>query len=321
MKITTILLTLAVYPAVLCTPLLGQKLKAKIYREGVLVHQKGDTVFFYQSVPKSKDGALPRSNYVHPLYNVDGSVITEDFPVDHLHHRGVFWAWHQVYVGNERMGDAWEIKDFTWDVANVKTKKNKDKSLSVFSTVWWKSPRYMEGNWMKPFVEEAVEIHVHRQEKNHRVIDFTIALKALVDSVRIGGSEDAKGYSGFSVRMRLPEDVRFISGGQPVQPQTLQLSAGSWMQIEGGIGALDSTAGVVMIDHPENPQYPQPWIIRKARSMQNAAFPGNTLFPLSTTEPLRLHYRLVVYADAIEPEVLNGLVNSFQAQLLQHQTP
>jgi AcrR family transcriptional regulator len=34
-----------------------------------------------------------RSCYIHPLYGLDGEVMTEDFPVDHRHHRGVFWAW------------------------------------------------------------------------------------------------------------------------------------------------------------------------------------------------------------------------------------
>ena len=34
----------------------------------------------------------------------DGQVLTEDFPADHLHHRGIFWAWHQVYVGEKAMG-------------------------------------------------------------------------------------------------------------------------------------------------------------------------------------------------------------------------
>jgi hypothetical protein len=48
--------------------------------------------------------------------NVNGNILTEDFPKDHLHHRGVFWAWHQVLIGDKKMGDAWECRDFIWDV-------------------------------------------------------------------------------------------------------------------------------------------------------------------------------------------------------------
>ena len=28
-------------------------------------------------------------------------------PADHRHQRGLFWAWHQVWIGEERIGDPW----------------------------------------------------------------------------------------------------------------------------------------------------------------------------------------------------------------------
>ena len=40
-----------------------------------------------------------RSTYVHPLFGLDGEVLTDDFPQDHYHHRGLFWAWPHVDVG------------------------------------------------------------------------------------------------------------------------------------------------------------------------------------------------------------------------------
>ena len=52
--------------------------------------------------PKAKDGKLARANYVHPLLDLDGEPLTEDFPADHPHHRGVFWAWHQVRIGGRQ---------------------------------------------------------------------------------------------------------------------------------------------------------------------------------------------------------------------------
>ena len=36
----------------------------------------------------SRKYARPRSNYIHPLYGPDGEVLTEDWSVDHPHHRG-----------------------------------------------------------------------------------------------------------------------------------------------------------------------------------------------------------------------------------------
>ena len=56
---------------------------------GYLISESGDPVLFYRLEPTSFDGRYERSNYVHPLYGLDGEVLTEDFPEDHRHHRGV----------------------------------------------------------------------------------------------------------------------------------------------------------------------------------------------------------------------------------------
>lgn len=60
--------------------------------EGYLFEQNRERILFYQSKTKSLNGEVPRANYVHPLYDLDGHVLTEDFPKDHLHQRGIFWA-------------------------------------------------------------------------------------------------------------------------------------------------------------------------------------------------------------------------------------
>lgn len=88
--------------------------------EGFLVTEGEQRILFYQRKPKSIDGKYTRANYIHPLYGLDGEILTEDFPSDDLHHRGIFWTWHQVYIGDRRMGDAWLIEDFSWDVYDAK---------------------------------------------------------------------------------------------------------------------------------------------------------------------------------------------------------
>ena len=52
----------------------------------VLVYNHG--VLSKAGVPADRN----RSTYVHPLYGLDGEVLTDDFPKDHYHHRGLFWA-------------------------------------------------------------------------------------------------------------------------------------------------------------------------------------------------------------------------------------
>ena len=62
--------------------------------KGVELLENGYPVFYYQRAPKSLTGEYIYNNYIHPLYSLDGDPLTEEFPVDHPHHRGIFWAWH-----------------------------------------------------------------------------------------------------------------------------------------------------------------------------------------------------------------------------------
>ncbi len=71
-------------------------------------------ILTYNRDPISQsDGRYNRGHYVHPLYDLDGVRMTDDMPKDHRHHRGVFWAWTQLWIGGKRIGHPWEHKDLT----------------------------------------------------------------------------------------------------------------------------------------------------------------------------------------------------------------
>src|SRR5690606_15524832 len=102
-----------------------QSLQFEKNKEGILLSEDGQPRFFYQIATKSKDGKYPRANYIHPLYGLNGEVLTEDFPDDHLHHHGIFWAWHQLYAEGERVGDPWISEGISWEVKKTSTKTKK----------------------------------------------------------------------------------------------------------------------------------------------------------------------------------------------------
>ena len=76
-------------------------------RDYLMVFHKDTPALAIAYYPKSREGTHTRNNYVD-LFDFQGHEITEDFPADHLHHRGVFWAWHQVLVNGKQLGDSWE---------------------------------------------------------------------------------------------------------------------------------------------------------------------------------------------------------------------
>ncbi|MEQ9218871.1 MAG: DUF6807 family protein [Cyclobacteriaceae bacterium] len=269
---------------------------------GILVMEGADSVLYYQQAPKSLEGKFERSNYFHPLYGMKGGTLTEDFPEDHLHHRGIFWSWHQVYVGDKPLGDPWALTDFETDVARADANYT-DKSCILHTEVYWKTPLWLDENGeKKSFIKELAKVEIFARQENYRVIDFEIQLHALYDSVSIGGSENETGYGGFSWRIRLPEDVKFEGPEGEVIPQGTAVEAGEWMNISGSLSGKGVDDGIVVVSHPSNPNHPQPWVLRRRRSMQNAQFPGSERVQIPLDQPLKLKYRMIVYSGILDSE-------------------
>jgi hypothetical protein len=284
-----------------------QGLTATVSDQGVFVSQGDRPVLFYQQVTKSMDGRMPRAGYVHPLYGLEGQTLTEDFPADHRHHRGVFWAWHQVWVGDQMLGDPWLCEGFQWDVESVKVKP-RDNSIELNATVHWRSSQHVDeaGNPIA-IVKEQTTIAVHPSHMSYRLVDFDISLLAQVGDVRIGGSDDDKGYGGFSPRIKLSSDQRFTAAAGELKPIRTAMDVGPWVDVS------DRHWGLAMISHAQNPGSPQPWILRRRRSMQNAVYPGRDPVSLSTETPTRLRYRLVVHDGKIAAEMIDSLYKSFNS--------
>jgi len=283
--------------------------------QGYLFQEGDSPVLFYQRAPKSFEGAYTRNNYLHPLWTLDGEILTEDGPEDHLHQRGIFWTWHQTYAGEQRLGDAWACQDFTWDVQQsmIEDEPEGGKALSV--KVLWRSPALLDENGeQKPVVEESTRILVYPAQPSYRAIDVIIQLRALEDEVKIGGSEDEKGYGGFSARIKMPEDLLFRSSGGIVEAQTTQVEVGPWVNFEGSFGKGGRRSSLAILVHPSNPGSVDKWILRKSGSMQNPVYPGRGLAPISKDEPTILKYRLLVHAETPEGLDLDSLYEEYSGK-------
>lgn len=276
---------------------------------------EGDTrVLFYQAERKAlPDGQAARSNYFHPLYDLDGNVLTEDFPKDHIHHRGIFWAWHQVRINGTTVQDQWVNRDSFWTVQDAKTDSD-ERSASLALRVVWESPRFTDDQGRRrPFVEERSVTRVHRAEGGIRRIDFHQRLTALVDGVEIGGSEDAKGYGGFSYRVVMPPDIRFTGAQGVVTPIENAVSPSPWMDLSGSFGT-SGKSGLTVLTHPSTTGFPQPWILRARGSMQNAVYPGRQPAAIARNRPVILRYRLVLHRGELAPPDIERLQADYAAE-------
>ncbi len=286
----------------------GAQMKMVKTDEGILIREDGDNVLFYQMTPKNEDGKYERNNYIHPLWGIYGKELTEDFPADHLHHRGVFWAWHQVWIGDKRIGDPWEIKDFEQKIIDFEFLKHTTGEVVLQTEVDWLSPLWRKAGEKVPYIKEFGKIVIHPQKVNYRRIDFEIRLEAQEQNLRIGGSEDEKGYSGFSVRLALPEDVSFSGVNGEVVPEVTAVRSPGYINVSGKVDTNGTKGGIVIVDNPENPGYPQSWILRAKNSMQNAAWPGKNAVEIPMDDPLVLKYSLIVYSGKLSAKKIINIM-------------
>src|SRR5687767_4804941 len=185
----------------------AQPFTTKKSDQGIEIFEDSKPVLFYQVSPKSINGKYERAGYVHPLYDLNGKILTDDMPDDHPFHRGIFWAWHQIILNDKNIADGWTSENISFKPVTSKVKR-KRKCLTLQSEMLWNAQL---NSILTPIVRETTKITVFKSTPQYRVIDFNIHLFALADNLKIGGSDDVKGYGGFCLRLKLPKDISFVS--------------------------------------------------------------------------------------------------------------
>ena len=265
----------------------------------------GDALIFsYQVETKSQQGQYPRANYIHPLNDFSGNAITEDFPEDHLHHRGIFWTWHQLYLDGQSLADPWMCENISWKVHDLKHQVKKGTAIMTATVDW------LIGEDQQNLVREAVEV-TYQREQDHYLLDFNIKLSSLRDNVSIGGSDDNKGYGGFSPRLALGDQVTFTDASGMVTPENEQVQAGNWMLVS-DIGADE--ADVAIMYHPGSTAALQGWILRAKGSMQNPVWPGRERAVLNQGDQVEMMARLVVFRGKANTQQVENIYQDFLSE-------
>jgi len=291
----------------------AQKFTSVKTGEGIELRENGKKIFFYQVKPKSVNGKFERAGYIHPLYSLNGNSVTDDSPKDHPYHRGVFWAWHQIILNDKKLAEGWSSENISWIPVDVKVKEKKG-TATLSSTVMWKSK--LPNDQLTNIIRENTRIKVCAATPRYRILDFDIRLRALVDGLKIGGSEDAKGYGGFCIRLKLPKDITFVSQDKVVTPQETPVTAGPWMDITGSIEDPSlPKSGVIIFANADNKT--QPWILRSVTSMQNVPFPGSTPIDLPKTG-LELKYRVIIHNGEMSKDEIEKLYQGYLDQDKSH---
>lgn len=269
----------------------GKQVRIEASDTGFTFLSDDRVVLFYQQTPVTEHNHT-RAGYVHPLVGLDGEVFTEVFPKDHRHHQGVFWAWHQLWVGDRKIGDPWVTKDHLIVVKKAEIVDQGPEFATLDIHAAWMSTALDGSGKSQDLVEERTRIRVYRAVGDIQYVDFTIQLTPLVADVKVGGSEDIKGYSGFTVRVKPPADMVIRDANGILESDAVQ-STSPWAGVSGSFGE-GKISGIAILSHPSLTQFPPRWVLRHY-GMQNVAYPGREPIALSAEQPLVIRHRLVLH--------------------------
>lgn len=266
-------------------------LDAVISPDGVTVTENDRPVLFYRTRPARPASEPGRLNYIHPLYAPDGTVLTQDGPADHPHQRGIFWAWHQIRLGDRVVADGWFMKGLTFVVKKTAFATDKSGAGTLTLDVDW---IVSSGPELVYVARETTKVRVLPLKDGSRRINFDTTLVPTVDGLSLGGSEDSKGYGGFSMRLIAPDKLVFASRGKTVTPSaTTPVVAGDSMGFAWPAQPGLSQWAVGLTCKVDGQPITQ-WTLRKELSMQNCVWPGRAPMALVKGAPLRLQSTLVI---------------------------
>jgi hypothetical protein len=268
-------------------------------------------------VPK-KDLRRAAGCYVHPLYGLNGEVLTDNAPADHFHHHGIFWTWPHVSV-HEANG---KINNYDLWTSNTALKQHfvrwidkKELPDSAFFEVenGWFVGEPVDAN---KIMIERVKIIAHRIQTDDdglksRAIDLQFILKP-IKPVSLRGSA-GKSYGGLSIRFKpyIPEkehgkknttatqnEFNIITTPQGIAKSDLPEKPLAWADYTSKFDGRNTFAGAAIFVPKTHPNYPPTWLTRYYGPLC-LGWPGVKGRLFQPNEEIKLKYRIWIHNEKI----------------------
>lgn len=229
-----------------------------------------------------------RCCYVYPLWTPAGVSLLDDFPKDHYHHRGLFWAWPDVRVAGVSY-DGWMMKGLKTVHKRLHSELQDAGRVAILD---------VENEWIVEgqSVATAHERYtIHARDGQSRTIEVVLTLTATDAPVVLRGShEEGKSYGGLSLRFA-PRSQTVIRTEEGVSETDEDLTSHDWAELG---ATYDGHKAALRVDNtPANEGGSPQWCLRHYGFL-GAAFPGKNKdrdsFTLPPGKPLTLRYSILV---------------------------
>jgi len=230
-------------------------------------------------------GARERSSYVHPVYGLDGEVLTDDFPRDHPYHRGLYWAWPHIKIGDKEY-DLWSARADLQDRFHRWTDEETSKSGAKLG---------VENGWFadgKRLVRERVLLHVYPSGAESRAIDVELTWTPIDQPMTLWGAE-GKSYGGLNFRVA-PRTKTIITVPDGHTNDDLLVAKLPWADICGDFQGAAGLSGVAIFVPLQHRNYPPTWMTRHY-GLLSVGWPGTEPQTFAANEPITCRYRIWIH--------------------------
>jgi hypothetical protein len=268
--------------------------------------ENGQPVFVYnhgfmenETLPNSRR----RSSYLHPVYGLDGEILTDDFPKDHDYHRGVYWAWSHIKIEGQEY-DSWSLRGIRTEFARwISREVAPDKAVLSVENGWFVGS--------KKVMDEQVLIETHAASSNSRAIDIQLTWAPTDSPLTLAGAE-GKGYGGFTMRFG-PRTKTMITAVDGLAKEDLLMAKLPWADFAGDFRkGSDDLSGAAIFVHPSHPDFPPMWMTRHY-GLLAVGWPGVTAQTLAPGKPVTCRYRLWIHRGVRDAAEIQTAYDQYRA--------
>ena len=251
-----------------------------------------------------KDSRRTRACFVHPVYGLDGEVLTEIFPKDHYHHHGIFWSWPHVGIDGKEY-DLWMYGNIQQRFVRwIAREAGPVAAVLAVENGWFVGDKkvMIERHWLRVF--KAMD--------GGRSIDLESVWIPVDKPITLRGAE-GKSYGGLNLRYaprKEKETVITVPSGRT--KEDLPDTPLSWADLSARFAGAPGPSGAAIFVSPAHPDYPPTWLTRHY-GILCVGWPGVKGKTFGPGVPIRLDYRVWIHRGDVGPERLKQEYDGYAA--------
>jgi len=236
----------------------------------------------------------------HPLARLDGTVLTDFRPSDHLWHRAAWFS----------LKDVDDLNYWEENPAGVSAGRNETIGVKLETKADFSAVIHLQQSYHPPgkpeILGEQRTVHVSPPQADG---SYTLDWQHLFTArkpVTVGASAQ---YAGLSLRLSKDLLKWTFLNSQGQAGEKVHGAGARWLTFKGPLKS--GSAGLTIFDHPSNPRDPNKWFIVSGMPYFSPAFVWDGPMNLAKDQTLPLFYRMKVHGSSPDAKSLDADFQAF----------